>query len=141
VPNSKIEPHQIQETKNVIENRAAMRTTLLLVDDNIDQLELQSLVLTSSGFEVLTANCPVKAMSMIAQRNCEKIDIAVVDYHMPDMNGCALAEHLRKRHPALKIILYSAALEIPEDEMRSVDVFVSKSDGMARLLARLTELA
>lgn len=77
---------------------------------------------------------------MVAKRK-EALDVAVLDYDMPVMNGCVLANRLRATYPELKIILYSGAIDIPENEMTSVDVFVSKSDGMDALLRRISRFA
>jgi hypothetical protein len=58
---------------------------------------------------------------------------------MPVVNGCILAEYLKARYPELKVALYSGALDIPEDEMMSLDGFISKSDGIDALLSKITE--
>jgi len=57
------------------------------------------------------------------------------------MNGCVLADYLRTRCPDLKIILHSGAVDIPETEMGSIDAFVAKADGVARLLQEVSTLA
>jgi CheY-like chemotaxis protein len=125
----------------MLDFKAAIDTNLLLVDDDVDQLELRALVLKMSGFTVLTAGSPVEAISMMAQHPTQKVDVAVLDYHMPVMNGCMLADYLRSRYPGLKIILHSAAVDIPKSQMSSVDVFVSKLDGLDPLLAQVSEFA
>jgi CheY-like chemotaxis protein len=125
----------------MIDIKIAIRTTLLLVDDDIDQLELRALVLKMSGFTVLAANGPVEAISLMTQGRGDTVDVAVLEYHMPVTNGCVLAEYLRSRYPDLKIILHSAALDIPASEMSSVDVFVPKSESIAPLLAQVSEFA
>ena len=121
--------------------KPAMQTSLLLVDDDTCQLELRAMVLKMSGFPVLSANGPLEAMSIMAQGHGENVNVAVLDYNMPVVNGCILAGYLRSRFPDMKIILYSAAVDIPENEMKSVDVFVSKGDGLARLLEQVSEFA
>jgi len=68
------------------------------------------------------------------------VDVAVVDYRMPAMNGCVLADFLRARHPDLRIILYSGESDIPEGEMSSVDAFVPKGSGVQPLLAQVSQL-
>jgi CheY-like chemotaxis protein len=125
----------------MLDFKAAIDTSLLLVDDDVDQLELHALVLKMSGFTVLTASSPVEAISMMAQHPKQKVHVAVLDYHMPVMNGCMLAEYLKSRYPALKVILHSGAVDIPKSQMSSVDVFVSKLDGLAPLLAQVSEFA
>jgi CheY-like chemotaxis protein len=125
----------------MIDFKVATNTTLLLVDDDVQQLEWCALVLRMSGFSVITAVGPLEAMSIIAQQAACKVDVAVIDYQLPVMNGCVLAAYLRSRYPDLKIILHSGTIEIPASEMSNVDVFVPKSDGIGMLLAQVTEFA
>lgn len=113
-------------------------TTLLLVDDDSCQLKLRSLALKVSGFSVLTACSPIEALSLLAQPCARKVDVAILDYEMPTMNGCVLAGYLKARYPDLKIILHSGLLDIPESEMGSVDSFVPKADGLAGLLGEVS---
>lgn len=82
---------------------------MLLVDDDIELMNLCAAVLKMSGASVLTAASPAEALSIMAQPavNDVGVDVAVVDYRLPGMNGCVLADCLRVRHPELKIILYS----------------------------------
>jgi CheY-like chemotaxis protein len=114
----------------VINLKIAVRTTLLLVDDDMQQLDLPSLAMKMAGFSVVTASSPIEAISLMNGHTFHKIDVAVIDYHMPVMSGCVLAAYLKARYPDLKIVLCSGALDISEDEMMSVDGFISKSDGV-----------
>lgn len=115
----------------------ATSTTLLLVDDDTCQLELRSLVLKMSGFTVLTAATPIEALSLLAQPPGSRVNVAILDYEMPMMNGCVLAGYLKARHPNLKIILHSGLPDIPESEMTSIDSLVPKGD-IARLLGEVS---
>ena len=114
---------------------------VLLVDDDVQQLWLRAQVMKLCGFSVVTADCPIEAISLISEDVIEKIDVAVLDYNMPVMNGCALADRLRSLCPELKIILYSGAINIPRGEMNSVDAFIPKDEGTAQLLAQIIEFA
>jgi CheY-like chemotaxis protein len=111
---------------------------VLLVDDDERQLKLRATILEVYGYSAHTATGASDALSA-AER--EHVDIAVVDYNMPMMNGCALASHLKASYPQLKVILLSAALCIPAHEMRSVDKFVSKTAGVPELLDAIAYLS
>lgn len=124
----------------MINARFALKTTLLLVEDDIDQLGLRALILRMSGFTVLSASNPVEAVTIMTQGAGDAVSIAILDYDMPVMNGCVLAEYLRGRYPNMKIILYSAA-DVLESERSSVDVLVPKSEGIAFLLSQIAEFA
>jgi DNA-binding NtrC family response regulator len=114
---------------------------ILLVDDEIQQLWLRAQVMTLSGFPVLTADSPNVALSMVAEEAIENVELVVLDYQMPDMNGCDLADLLKEMAPDLKIILYSGSTDIPCSEMSSIDAFVSKGDGISRLIAEVARLS
>lgn len=108
---------------------------VLLVDDERHQLELRALILTMAGFSVLTASGPLEALRVI--RKNKDIDIAVVDYEMPIMNGGTLAACLRSKLPQLNIIMYSAALSIPAGDLEKADSLIAKSEGITVLLHHL----
>jgi CheY-like chemotaxis protein len=123
----------------MIDFRVAIHTTILLVDDDTQHLDRRAFTLKMYGFSVVNAISPHEAISIMNENSSRKIDVAVLDYHMPKMNGCILAEYLKARYPELKIVLYSGTPEIPEQEMSSIDVFVPKEDGIAALLAKIAE--
>ena len=83
----------------MVDCKVAIHTTLLLVDDDKQQLELQSLVLKKSGFVVLSADSPIEALAILAQPHGRKVSVAILDYEMPVMNGCVLADYLKARYP------------------------------------------
>jgi CheY-like chemotaxis protein len=113
---------------------------VLIVDDELPQLELGAQVFRMCGFSVLTARGPVEAMSLMSVTT-ERIDVAVLDYHMPIMSGCVLAERLKFHRPGVKIVLHSGAVDIPRREMKSVDAFVPKGEGVETLIAKVVEFA
>ena len=112
---------------------------VLFVDDDVTLLRMGADLMAEFGFAVTIASCPLKALSLM--KDAVGIAIAILDYHMPVMNGCALADCLRLMQPGLKIILHSGAIDIPHSEMTNVDAFVSKGDGMRQLLSQLFEFA
>ena len=120
----------------MLAKRSAPR--ILLVDDEAQPLELRAQIMTLHGFSVLTADGPAKAI-MVAEKAIKKIQIAVLDYNMPGMNGCALAERLRSALPELRIILYTGAVDIPQAEMKGIDALVSKSDGIGYLIDQVAQ--
>jgi DNA-binding NtrC family response regulator len=118
----------------------AIQTTVLVVDDDVPQLELRALRMVLSGFSVITAVGPGAAISIMNEPRSRRVDVAVIDYDMPGMNGCILAEYLKARYPQLKVLLYSGAIDIPEDDMNRVDAFIPKSEGLDCLLAKIAEM-
>ncbi|HEY4049557.1 MAG TPA: hypothetical protein VGM27_22055 [Acidobacteriaceae bacterium] len=81
--------------------------TLLLVDDDVRPSGLLLLRLNLSGFTALVASGPFEGLSIMAQQPARKVDIAVLDFEMRVMNGCALADYLSalpgtQDHPAFR---------------------------------------
>lgn len=110
---------------------------VLLVDDDPGQLRMNALEIELYGWSVVTARGPIEAIATMAE---ETIDLAVLDYNMPIMNGCALAKRLRSSFPDLTIVLHSAASDIPRWEMTHVDAFISKDDGLMGFLPQFAAL-
>ncbi len=61
---------------------------ILIVDDSKEMLTYMELVLRNAKANILTANSGSKALSLIKNR---ELALAIVDVHMPDMNGYTLA--------------------------------------------------
>jgi two-component system chemotaxis sensor kinase CheA len=69
---------------------------VLLVDDSPFFLNMLAPVLQAAGFEMTTATSGAEAIALIDKGR--RFDVVVTDIEMPDMDGFALAEALR-RHP------------------------------------------
>src|ERR1051325_8230953 len=87
-------------------------TTILFVDDDVGFLEVvQNLMQTCSegAWEVLTAPDASHGLSLIRQN---KIDLLVLDVHMPVMDGVQFLGLLHRRYPnILKVVLTGNATE------------------------------
>ncbi|HEX2585766.1 MAG TPA: PAS domain-containing protein [Steroidobacteraceae bacterium] len=79
--------------------------TVLVVDDKPEVLSLVSTVLQRSGYNVLSADSPCMALSIIKQQ--QDIDLAICDLVMPEMHGTALAEKLKQIRPSLLVTYMS----------------------------------
>jgi CheY-like chemotaxis protein len=111
---------------------AVTTQSILLIDDNQDLLSLLQLCLQRLGFQVLIANSGPKALAIMAR---EQVDVVVVDYKMPDMDGGQVAQEIRRVTPSMPILMYSGALEEPPNRvLELVDEFVSKQEPFSNLL-------
>jgi len=113
---------------------------VLLVDDEAQQLAARAQALNMAGFSVITACGPLKTIFILAE-GATTIDVAILDYDMPAMNGCTLARCIKALCPGLKIILYSGTMDIPRAEMADVDAIVSKGEGTGLLIAHVMHFA
>lgn len=66
---------------------------ILVVDDSPSVLHMLTAVLTSKGFEVITAASGCEALQIMDGR---RIDLVVTDLLMPEMDGIDLIREIRK---------------------------------------------
>ncbi len=79
---------------------------ILLVEDEPALLKLGTSVLSRSGYRVLAADSPTKALSLARQEE-GLIDLLITDVVMPEMNGRDLFGELRKTQPRLPCLFMS----------------------------------
>jgi CheY-like chemotaxis protein len=118
---------------------ASIPAKVLLVDDDEQQLELRAYVLRKAGYSVFTATGPLQALSLAPR--IEGLDLAILDYEMPTMNGGQLARQLKAKYPKLIVILYSAAVSIPTRALDMVDAFIPKGENVTALLQYLATVS
>lgn len=114
--------------------------TVLFAEDQADVRELVKEVLTSAGFEVLTATDGPNALTLAA--NSKKIDLLITDVIMPGMNGSDLTLKLRQNRPDLKVLYVSGytadaltRLGVEEDS-----AFLSKPFSPRTLLEKMNQM-
>jgi len=110
---------------------------VLCVDDNELGLYVNAIILRSEGYDVLACSDVFKAAAIA---KAEEIDLAILDYQMPGMNGAELAAFCKAANPDTKVILFSGYLCIPKLELTLVDLFVPKSEGIRALLEGIEAL-
>jgi CheY-like chemotaxis protein len=104
--------------------------TVLCIDDDVLLLAIRKALLESSDFRVLTAeNAPLE----LEIANREPIDVVILDYQMPGMDGGRVANELRRRRPEIAILLSSGLEEIPQSLHTIVDGVVQKGSSSATL--------
>ena len=81
---------------------------LLLVDDNETILRILSTVTRRWGLTCDVASSPQQALELL--RGTTVYDLAILDYHMPEMDGAALAREIRAipARAALPLTLFTA---------------------------------
>jgi len=109
---------------------------ILCVDDDPSTLKLRQLLLEAAGHFVLTAASGAQALGMLAEGT--DVDLVLLDYMMPEMNGDELAGKLRERYPQLRLVAVSASEELPASLLDRVDQHVHKEHGPEALLAAVS---
>jgi CheY-like chemotaxis protein len=89
------------------------------------------MLLEDAGYKVLVATSGADALQLFASH---PVDLVLLDYHMPGMNGDVVAEHMEASESDVPIALLSADDGLPESALRWVDGFVSKSESPTNLL-------
>jgi len=110
---------------------------LLCIDDNEEVLECVKLFLESFGYTVLTAPNGGMALELAA---VYPVDVVIVDYLMPEMNGQAVVLEMRRLRPETPIIMLSEEANIPEQVLKWVDAFVTKDRLSSHLLPAIAQL-
>ena len=113
------------------------RKIVLCVDDNEDMLECEKAFLESFGYSVLTAPSGCEALHLASLHS---VDVVIVDYLMPEMNGHEVAVEMRRLMPQAPIIMLSGAMDVPEQALKSVDVFIAKDQLANQLLTAIVQL-
>ncbi len=88
-----------------------MPENILIVDDDEMILVTFKAILEIEGYNVITALDSDEALSKIPLQN---IDMAILDYNLPGMNGIELGYCIKDHTPATEIIFISGSLKIHE---------------------------
>ena len=87
------------------------RRKLLLVDDDADLLKLLAIRLDAAGYAITTASSGEEALARIG---IERPQLVITDMRMPGMDGAALFDAIRAKHPALPVMMLTAHGSIPD---------------------------
>jgi len=79
---------------------------ILMVDDNATNRKILTLQTEKWGAETVACDGPAPALKALA--NDAVFDLAILDMHMPEMDGVELARKIRVSHPKLPMILFSS---------------------------------
>ncbi len=131
---------------SVSENDAAEsflpQSTVLLVDDNVQNLELLQAFLESLPVRLVTAYDGVDALERVAEH---KPDLILLDVMMPRMSGFQVCKKLKSdpKTRDIQILMVTALNELGDIEQANecgTDDFVSKPVNKLELLTRVKSL-
>lgn len=111
---------------------------ILCVDDDPSALELRKLLLGAAGYSVLTAGSGTEALEVLDKG--ANVDLALLDYMMPGMNGDELAEKLRRKHPGIPLVAVSAVGQLPQAFLNILDSRVQKGQDPEVLLSTVSNI-
>jgi signal transduction histidine kinase/DNA-binding response OmpR family regulator len=79
---------------------------VLVVDDNATNRRVLGLQMAKWGMVPADADSPAAALRRLKEERA--FDLAILDMHMPQMDGLELAQRLHASHPALPLVLFSS---------------------------------
>jgi two-component system alkaline phosphatase synthesis response regulator PhoP len=115
-----------------------MPSTILVVDDEKDILELLQYNLQKEGYRVVTADNGKSALKLVAQ----KPDLVVLDVMMPEMDGWEVCRSIRKNSATAMIpIVFLTARDSEIDEIVGLELgaddYIKKPVRLRTFLARV----
>jgi CheY-like chemotaxis protein len=110
---------------------------IFYVDDNPKSRRLLTSVISSYGFEVISAGDPIEALSRI-RKGC--FDLFLLDYQMPHLTGSQLAQKLKRTKPHVPVVLISGLAALPPFELISVDAHLGRGATLDELLDTMRDL-
>ena len=117
--------------------KSAASKTVLCIDDEKIGLRVRKIMLESHGFKVLTATSGEQGLSLIDKH---QVDLVVLDYYMPGMNGGDVAAELRRRKPKVPIVFLSAYFTLPPAALELANAFITKGDPPDVLIDKIEQL-
>jgi CheY-like chemotaxis protein len=103
---------------------------ILLVDDDQGARESIKLLLNIDRHDVLEAKNGREALELFHQA---ALDLVILDYFMPQMEGRELAANIKLADPRLPILMVTAYKEKLVDTQTQVDAMLAKPFGVAEL--------
>ncbi len=117
----------------------ANSNSLLIVDDNENNLHVLSNTLDLQGYDV---RCAKSGRMALLALNRFPVDLILLDIRMPGMDGYTVCEELKTNPNTAEIpVIFLSALDDPLDKVKAFEVggvdYVSKPFQMPEILARV----
>jgi CheY-like chemotaxis protein len=127
-PTQLAQPKSATEPTPTASPATTRRVRVMIVDDNEEFQQLVKQLLEPLGYDVQLVSNPVKALELY-QRDKDKIDLILLDYYMPTLDGGTTFEWLRKFNPNVKVIICSGADELRLRQLQvqhAIDAYIHK---------------
>jgi CheY-like chemotaxis protein len=110
---------------------------VLCIDDNQEMLECERAFLESYGYTVLTASNGGRGLELACSH---PVDVLILNYFMPAMNGQEIAIAMRRLRPDASIILLTEGAGVPDRTLSLVDALIAKDRLASQLLPTIAHL-
>jgi CheY-like chemotaxis protein len=109
---------------------------ILSVDDEPGILWTRQQILESTGYDVLSAADGQQALALF---DSQPVDLVLLDYLMPGMDGGTVAHEMKARKPSVPVVIVTAS-PISEGTLTCADCRIDKGQGPALLLEKIRQL-
>jgi CheY-like chemotaxis protein len=117
--------------------KEVMGNTILCVDDEHHGLMIRRMLLERVGYSVLTAETAHEGLTLFSRW---PVDVVVLDYYLPDVDGARVAMAMRLIKPDVPIVIFSVHWDLPDDAAQVADAFLGKGQNPIGLLNTLEHL-
>lgn len=120
------------------------KPSIMVVDDDKDDLEVTVRGLVRAGYKVHKFSDPLMALEHIEHDGCKDCNLLLSDVHMPSMNGFQLVRRIKELRPSMKIVLMTG-FEMHKHEFGTVfpsthvDRLIRKPFDLTELTIRIGE--
>jgi DNA-binding NtrC family response regulator len=131
--------HALSKAVKVVTTRASL--TPCILDDDPGQLDMLAAVVTDMGYEPVLTPDPEEALRLVCHGRCR---LALVDVHMPGMDGYEFLDRALRADPGAHIILMTGDYTLDsalEAIRRGASDFLPKPIDRARLRKTLDDVA
>ena len=111
------------------------RSRILYVEDNPAVRTVRIMMMERDGYEVIGVETAAAALRALDER---PVDLAIVDYGLPDARGDEFVRTLKQRQPGLPVILVSGS--VPESTDPAADAFLIKGEEPRELINTVARL-
>jgi CheY-like chemotaxis protein len=95
------------------------------------------MLLEAAGYRVLTATNGKEAVQVFVSSS---VDLVLLDYHLPEMNGSAAALRMKDAKPDVPVAILSSDECLPPGDLETADCFISKSEPIVSFLEKVEYL-
>ncbi len=114
---------------------------ILLADDEVMLRDLLAELLESYGYNIIKVSTGLEAVKILTEEI--KVDLAIIDYNMPEMNGIDCIEKIRDLKIKIPVILSSGSLTLAEEidsKKMGISSVLSKPYEFETMLATIQKL-
>jgi len=114
--------------------------SVLITDDNDGWREIVEDILRRVGFHTLAATCGEEAIELV---QTEHLDVVLMDFHMPQMNGLETLRIIRRHAETLPAVLMTGRPEdLPPQEVEAlrVETILEKTADRQHIVTTVTKI-